>query len=314
MPGRKYSVGSAYRYGFNGQEKSTEITAGLTTAEFWEYDSRIARRWNLDPKPNISMSPYATFANNPIWISDNKGDSIWTTSETSYTRNASGKIIASVTTNTIHITGKILELSEVYTGVGGCRRALPSGDVLGQNVNNALNSNFSTSNDGKGNTVIYKVDAKFTMVKSMSQVAASDHLIVITDNVTGDADQSLSPGSKAGGIANPNSKIGYVANSKNMDWQYKSVIHELGHNFGLGHEKNGSKDIMSYDKDRQRNFNPLQLIQIFNRAKNGALNKDSNSEVSKGNSNNWFSHSSSNEEPFKKNVKKGEVIPKVIPN
>jgi hypothetical protein len=42
-----------YRFGFNGQEKVNEI-AGVgnhNTAEFWEYDTRLGRRWNLDPKP-----------------------------------------------------------------------------------------------------------------------------------------------------------------------------------------------------------------------------------------------------------------------
>jgi hypothetical protein len=63
-------------YGFNGQEKCPEIAEGHTTALFWEYDSRLGRRWNLDPKPNPSVSQYATFENNPIWLSDVKGDSV----------------------------------------------------------------------------------------------------------------------------------------------------------------------------------------------------------------------------------------------
>jgi YD repeat-containing protein len=67
-----------YRYAFNGQEKSTEINSSgnLYTAEFWEYDSRIGRRWNIDPRPNISISPYNCFAGNPILYPDNNGDSI----------------------------------------------------------------------------------------------------------------------------------------------------------------------------------------------------------------------------------------------
>ena len=69
MPGRKFSS-LGYRYGFNGQEKSDDVTVGNTTAEYWEYDSRIGRRWNIDPKPNISISSYATFANNPIMNND----------------------------------------------------------------------------------------------------------------------------------------------------------------------------------------------------------------------------------------------------
>ena len=76
MPGRKYSSGSEYRYGFNRQEKSTEINDNSYTAEFWQYDSRIGRRFNVDPKPNVSISPYVAFENNPIWFNDPLGDSI----------------------------------------------------------------------------------------------------------------------------------------------------------------------------------------------------------------------------------------------
>ena len=77
MPGRNYSqANTKYRYGFNGQEKSTEVNSESYTAEFWQYDSRLGRRWNIDPKPNTSISPYAAFENNPIWFGDPLGDSI----------------------------------------------------------------------------------------------------------------------------------------------------------------------------------------------------------------------------------------------
>jgi len=67
-----------YRFGFNGQEKVNEI-AGIgnhNTALFWEYDTRLGRRWNLDPKPSLSVSNYAVFGNNPIVYKDFKGDTI----------------------------------------------------------------------------------------------------------------------------------------------------------------------------------------------------------------------------------------------
>lgn len=73
MPDRNYSS-ATYRYGFNGQEKSDEIAEGTTTALFWEYDSRIARRWNIDPKPRIWESSYMCFRGNPIILSDIDGD------------------------------------------------------------------------------------------------------------------------------------------------------------------------------------------------------------------------------------------------
>jgi hypothetical protein len=57
-------------------EKTDEVSgAGNSyTAEFWQYDPRIGRRWNIDPVLKVWESPYATFNNNPILISDVKGD------------------------------------------------------------------------------------------------------------------------------------------------------------------------------------------------------------------------------------------------
>jgi len=75
MPGRKFAqVNSSYRYGFNGQEKSDEIAAGLTTAMFWEYDSRIGRRWNIDPVVKVWESSYLCFSGNPIMLTDYLGN------------------------------------------------------------------------------------------------------------------------------------------------------------------------------------------------------------------------------------------------
>ena len=73
MPGRKFTqANSSYRYGFNGHEKSMEIdpNGNSMTAEFWQYDARIGRRWNVDIVKKHYESPYASFANNPICFVD----------------------------------------------------------------------------------------------------------------------------------------------------------------------------------------------------------------------------------------------------
>jgi hypothetical protein len=72
---RQYTSNN-YRYGFNGQEKDNEIpsTGNSYTAEYWQYDARLGRRWNLDPVIKYWESPYACFNNNPIWVNDIKGD------------------------------------------------------------------------------------------------------------------------------------------------------------------------------------------------------------------------------------------------
>ncbi len=66
-----------YRYGMNTQEKDNEIygEGNSYSAEYWQYDARLGRRWNVDPKDVPSFSPYSCFANNPIWFSDVNGDS-----------------------------------------------------------------------------------------------------------------------------------------------------------------------------------------------------------------------------------------------
>jgi hypothetical protein len=74
MPDRGFESSLGYRMGYNGQEKSPEIADGHTTAMFWEYDSRIAKRWNVDPRPVVSISPYAVMQGNPILFSDPLGD------------------------------------------------------------------------------------------------------------------------------------------------------------------------------------------------------------------------------------------------
>jgi RHS repeat-associated protein len=61
---------TATRYGFDTQEKTEEIASGHYTAQHWEYDSRLGRRWNIDPIMKSWESPYATFYNNPIRYTD----------------------------------------------------------------------------------------------------------------------------------------------------------------------------------------------------------------------------------------------------
>jgi len=56
-------------------EKDDEVAgAGNSyTAQFWQYDSRLGRRWNLDPITFPFLSPYSTFADNPIYFLDSDG-------------------------------------------------------------------------------------------------------------------------------------------------------------------------------------------------------------------------------------------------
>ena len=46
------------------------------SAQFWQYDTRLGRRWNVDPVFKEYESPYACFAGDPVRFADPKGDSI----------------------------------------------------------------------------------------------------------------------------------------------------------------------------------------------------------------------------------------------
>ena len=72
----RHGSSNSYRYGFNGMEKDDEISGegNSYTAEFWQYDPRVARRWNIDPVVAHWESPYAAFRNNPILLDDPNGD------------------------------------------------------------------------------------------------------------------------------------------------------------------------------------------------------------------------------------------------
>jgi hypothetical protein len=68
----------SYRFGFQGQEGDDEVagSGNSYTAEYWQYDSRLGRRWNLDPIPQIHISDYAAFANSPVVMVDINGDKV----------------------------------------------------------------------------------------------------------------------------------------------------------------------------------------------------------------------------------------------
>jgi len=94
MVGRSWSVGSEYRYSFNSQEKVDEIAGAgnHTTALFWEYDTRLGRRWNLNPKPNTWESRYSVMGGNPIWRTDILGDKWKTKADESKAKDLNGSL------------------------------------------------------------------------------------------------------------------------------------------------------------------------------------------------------------------------------
>jgi len=69
------SIPYSYRYGFNGQERELQLNQSVTSAEYWFYDGRLGRRWNVEPLIHnyAFISSYACFNNIPIRYVDIEG-------------------------------------------------------------------------------------------------------------------------------------------------------------------------------------------------------------------------------------------------
>lgn len=104
-------------YGFGGQERTPEIGGDGYTAEFWQYDSRLGRRWNVDPVMKPNESPYAAFSNNPIINIDPHGDS-----DSTVTSPNGGSF-------TLPESAKILKNSFSYTNKAGVKYQHTEGAV-----------------------------------------------------------------------------------------------------------------------------------------------------------------------------------------
>lgn len=77
QPGRKFSAGSLYRYGFNGKENDNDVKGEGNSQDYGMriYDPRVGRFLSVDPlaKDYVYLSPYAFAGNSPIQNSDLDG-------------------------------------------------------------------------------------------------------------------------------------------------------------------------------------------------------------------------------------------------
>lgn len=152
MPGRQLSAGNGYRYGLNGQEKEDEISGSgnHTTALYWEYDTRLGRRWNLDPIKKPWQSDYACFSNSPIWKVDPDGDDDFFNSEGKlirqtktgskiYVQTASGNVAFSkLSLNNMHNRQVLANITAYYASQVGITGTVGVSNYPGNRNSDAL--------------------------------------------------------------------------------------------------------------------------------------------------------------------------------
>lgn len=119
MPGRTYTAGTSYRYGFNGKENDNEVKGEGNTLDFGAriYDSRLGRWLSGDPlEAKYPMhSPYNYAANNPNLFIDRDGND-WIIS---ISQDKSGNITVHIklTAVIVNSSGKQMDLNKFKAAV-----------------------------------------------------------------------------------------------------------------------------------------------------------------------------------------------------
>lgn len=160
-------------------EKDDQISGNGNsyTAEFWQYDSRLGRRWNIDPVKKSWQSDYSCFSNSPIWKVDPNGDDDFFNSDGSFSHSTKtgSKIIVQTA------SGNLL-LTQVNLNSSNNRQVVAN--VVGYYANQVgitFQSKGSEENKGKG-IVGLGVNKKHSSEKNPAFTTGNNILINKRDN------------------------------------------------------------------------------------------------------------------------------------
>lgn len=229
----QYADRDRYRFGFNGQERQPELGSSYTTAEYWMYDGRLGRRWEIDPVVKGYISPYATLGNNPIFYNDVNGDD-W---EVEKTENKDGTTNYNVTVNAALLNHSGDNNLDV--------------EALQNSIKKQIESVYNTEDNG----VTINTKLNIRLVNSINEVKDSEHLIAVMGDKEYD-DLGFSNAKGAGDLGGlkiviPNrTALETIAGNNN-----RTIAHELGHTGGLYHPEKGIiQGVNTYDKNDGNNL------------------------------------------------------------
>ncbi|MGI4734871.1 MAG: DUF6443 domain-containing protein [Janthinobacterium lividum] len=280
-------------YRFNGKEFQMDLGLNWNHQDWRFFDAQLLRWFSPDPlaEKYTYISPYVFVDNNPVNHTDPDGRDIhYNTSKPAYDK----KTGVSTYYVTIDVNIKMMNASHLDTKTFNSQVS----DFQGQ-----LKNTLAGSYQEKGSKKHYVFSAgKINVqgVSSMSQVKASDHLMVVVDDVIGKS----AKGGERGGVADINGKMAYVESDQGAS----GMAHEFGHNMGLEHAWLTGDDTPGNFMGYGSNGNSFSNNQIFNSylsGRDGLLNQGSNSETQTTSSHN---SNTTDRKPFR-DAKKGDVTP-----